>query len=523
MKNDRFLLDYDRRPLHIILLYYIMGCFLSKSKIRVRSESDHPIIKKLTVKKNPTNGIQGTIDSTPKSDFNYIGFQKSIDSDYRILDTLGSGHLSRVRKAASIANENFKVAIKSINKLKINRNLRYLFKEIEILRQTDHPNIIKFYATYEDEKYIHLVTELCEGDELFDRIQRKGYYTENQATVIFFKILRCVNYLHNIGICHRDIKPENFIFVSNSDDAEIKLIDFGFSRKFMEEDEIRQMKTIVGSPRYLAPEVLQGEYGPKCDMWSLGVLLYVMLSGKFPFSGHTRQEIFWNIQVGKVNFKGKVFHKVSQEAQDLIKKLLTTDPSIRLGAKEALHHPWVKQAKCYDANKLDSSVIQSLKVHKKMNDLNKEFLVSSVRYIPESNLKDLKASFNSLDVLGDGFITTYSLQKLSKNSALELNSEELKQVFDSSQLQRSDRIYYSEFITAKLLPNLESMKECLLQVFRYFSGDSENITVSNVYTGLLGLGKNYAFDDVLSMIKELFPSSSDGITYKQFEDVMLSK
>lgn len=501
-----------------------MGCFLSKSKIRVQSESDHPLIQKLTAKKSPTNGVQGTIDSTPKSDFNYIGFQKSIESDYRILDTLGSGHLSRVRKAASIATENFKVAIKSINKLKISRNLRYLFKEIEILRQTDHPNIIKFYATYEDEKYIHLVTELCEGDELFDRIQRKGFYPENQAAVIFFKILRCIHYLHNIGICHRDIKPENFIFVSNCDDAEIKLIDFGFSRKFMEEDELRQMKTIVGSPRYLAPEVLEGKYGPKCDMWSLGVLLYVMLSGKFPFSGHTHQEIFWNIQVGKVNFKGKVWHKVSQEAQDLIKKLLTTDPNIRLGAKEALHHPWVKQARTDDPSKLDNTVIQSLKVQKKkMNDLNKEFLVSSVRYIPESSLKDLKASFNSLDVLSDGFITTDSLHKLSRNSVLELNSEELKQIFDSSQLQRSDRIYYSEFLTAEVLPNLESMKECLLQSFRYFSGDSEYITVSNVYTGLLGLGKSYTFDNVLTMIKELFPSFTDGITYKQFEDVMLSK
>lgn len=506
-------------------LYYlhIMGCFLSKSNIRVQSKRDHPLMEKLTANKITTNGIQGTIDSTPISDLNYIGLQKSINLDYRILNTLGSGHLSRVSKAASVADENFQVAIKSINKLKISRNLRYLFKEIENLRQADHPNIIKFYATYEDEKYIHIVTELCEGDELFDRIQRKGYYPENQAASIFFKILRCINYLHNIGICHRDIKPENFMFESSCEDADIKLIDFGFSTKFLEEDEIRQMKSTVGSPRYLAPEVLEGKYGPKCDMWSLGVLLYVMLSGRFPFSGHTHQEIFWNIQVGKVNFKSKVWLKVSQEAQDLIKKLLTTDPSIRLGAKEALHHPWVNQAKSYDVRKLDSSVIQSLKVQKKMNDLNKEFLVSSVRYIPESNLKNLKVIFNRLDVLNDGYITTNSLQKLSRNSELELNSEELKQIFDSCQLHRSDRIYYSEFITAELLPNMDNMKECLLQAFRYFSGDSEHITVSNVYTGLLGLGKNYTFDNVLSMIKELFPSSIGGITYRQFEEVMLSK
>lgn len=212
----------------------------------------------------------------------------------------------------------------------------------------------------------------------------------------------------------------------------------------------------------------------------------------------------------------------------MIKKLLTTDPNIRLSTKQTLRHPWVKLIDNDFSSQLDPKVIHSLRVSRNMSQLNKEFLISSVRYIPDSSLIALIAHFNYLDQNSDGFITTDSLEAALKLSSLELKSEEIKQIFNNNLLQRNDRINYTDFIIAEVLPDLESLKECLLQAFRYFSGESEYITVSNVYSGLLGLGKYYTFDNVLDMIKELFPHhyegvTYEGVTYEEFEKLMLSK
>lgn len=137
-------------------------------------------------------------------------------------------------------------------------------KEVEILASLDHPNIVRLYENYEDSRFYHIVMELCEGGELWDSIAAKGHYEEKNAAVIMKKILRAVNHLHIINICHRDLKPENFLFESKEPDAELKLIDFGLSQRFG--NHVKKMYTIVGTPLYVAPEVLRGSYGPECDM-----------------------------------------------------------------------------------------------------------------------------------------------------------------------------------------------------------------------------------------------------------------
>ena len=155
--------------------------------------------------------------------------------------------------------------------------------------QVDHPHIIKLYAVYEDAKYFHIVMELCEGGELFDRIVEKLYFSEQEAAFHFKNMLSALNHLHTNDIVHRDMKPENFLFLSKKPDAEIKLIDFGLSRKFEKQVDLSSM---VGTPYYVAPEVLGGSYGKECDIWGLGVVLYTMLSGTLPFGGGSNAEIF---------------------------------------------------------------------------------------------------------------------------------------------------------------------------------------------------------------------------------------
>ena len=198
---------------------------------------------------------------------------------------LGHGHFGTVREVHQIADPMKKLyAVKSIPKDKIVKELKLLKTELEMLRVVDHPNIIKFYETFEDERYVHIVMEECTGGDLFDHLIQNGQYTEREAASLLEKIIAAINHLHTLHICHRDIKPENFLFAALDRFSDIKIIDFGLATKFGDD----QMHTVVGTPYYVAPEVLRGNYDQQCDVWSLGVLLYVILAGYPPDSRHQR-------------------------------------------------------------------------------------------------------------------------------------------------------------------------------------------------------------------------------------------
>ena len=157
-----------------------------------------------------------------------------------------------------------------------------LQRELEILKEVDHPNIIKLYEIYEDQEYLHMVMEYCSGGELFDKVIQKVHFSEKEAASIMYKLFNAINHLHSVHISHRDLKPENCLFDSHSEDAEIKIIDFGLSTKFGEDEE-SSMHTLVGTPYFVAPEVLLKNYGPQCDIWSLGVIMFTLLVGHPPF------------------------------------------------------------------------------------------------------------------------------------------------------------------------------------------------------------------------------------------------
>lgn len=161
---------------------------------------------------------------------------------------------------------------------------RMLFNEINILRELDHPNIVKMYEFFEDEKRYYIVTEICKGGELFDEIIARGKFTEKDAAVLMKQVLSCVNYCHKNHIVHRDLKPENILLEQNKDFDQIKIIDFGTSLLF---DSAKSLDEKLGTPYYIAPEVLNKKYNEKCDIWSCGVIVYILLSGMPPFNGQS--------------------------------------------------------------------------------------------------------------------------------------------------------------------------------------------------------------------------------------------
>jgi calcium-dependent protein kinase len=218
---------------------------------------------------------------------------------------------------------------------------------------------VHLLAVYEDVKYFHLVIEHCSGGELFTRIIEVGHYSEDKAAGLMKMILLAVNFLHRNNIAHRDLKPENFLFEHMEENAQLKLIDFGLSSKFSDVTN-EKMKSRVGTPLYLAPEVLAGHYDYKADLWSCGVILFILLSGRYPFTGETEKELFFNILNGEVDYRLNQLNHISDTGKDLVRKLLTQDAKTRIDAATALAHPWFQEFHSYEIN-IDPSVIDSLK------------------------------------------------------------------------------------------------------------------------------------------------------------------
>jgi calcium-dependent protein kinase len=203
-------------------------------------------------------------------------------------------------------------AVKVIARKKI-KNWDRFTTEVKILQTLDHPNIIKLYEYFEDPTNVYLITEMCSGGELFDKIVEKEFFDEAYACRVFKQILNAIVYCHKLEICHRDLKPENFLFDSKDENAEIKVIDFGLSKICYAKNtgKIERLTTKAGTPYYISPEVLAGNYDKQCDLWSAGCILYILLCGYPPFYGQDDQEILRNVQKGVFDFNGDEWEEVS--------------------------------------------------------------------------------------------------------------------------------------------------------------------------------------------------------------------
>jgi serine/threonine protein kinase len=273
------------------------------------------------------------------------GYRSDITEDYHILpQVIGSGHYGSVRECVSRIDRQW-YAVKSIDKRKIGR-LDHLKREVYLLSKMNHKNIINMVDCYEDEDFVHIVTDKYTGGELFDKIientSSDGCFSEVRSAQIIKSVLEAVAYLHANEIVHRDIKPENILFESDEEDSPVKLIDFGLSRRHQRGEAL--MSNPVGTAYYMSPELLKGKYDRSCDVWSIGVVAYILICGYPPFNGDTDPEIFEAIKKGSYSFPSKGWTGVSDECKDFVKCLLRKDPRKRFTAEEALMHPWVRHS-----------------------------------------------------------------------------------------------------------------------------------------------------------------------------------
>lgn len=282
--------------------------------------------------------LSSSSSSTPITSERFTNILNVYDVSSNIL---GTGNYGTVRECSHRVSGT-KYAVKSINKSKVSR-LDHVKREVQLLKAVDHPNIMKMIDSFEDEDYVHIVTEICTGVELFDLVVDNttdyGCLPEDQAMSIIKALLESVQYLHSKDIVHRDIKPENLVLSSSGQVGIVKIIDFGLSRRHGVNEG--NMTNQVGTPYYMSPDILRGNYDRTCDLWAVGVVCYILLTGYPPYNGNNDSEVHASTKKGHLVFERQVWGNLSKSSRDFVRKLLCTDATRIRTADDALRHPWL--------------------------------------------------------------------------------------------------------------------------------------------------------------------------------------
>ncbi|KAG6512601.1 calcium-dependent protein kinase 20-like [Zingiber officinale] len=412
-------------------------------------------------------------------------------------------------------------ACKSISKKKLRTaiDIEDVRREVEIMKHLqEHPNIVKLKDTYEDSDAVHIVMELCEGGELFDRIVAKGHFTERAAAMVIKTIIEVVQNCHKQGVIHRDLKPENFLFGNKKENAPLKAIDFGLSIFFSPGQCFNE---IVGSPYYMAPEVLKRKYGPEIDVWSAGVILYILLCGVPPFWAETEQGIAQAIIRSAIDFKREPWPKVSANAKDLVRRMLDPNPKTRLTAQQVLDHPWLQNANKAPNVNLGETVRARLQQFSVMNKFKKKALRVIAEHLSVEEIADIKEMFENMDINKKGQINfdelKYGLRKLGHQVA----DSDVKALLEAADTDGNGFLDYGEFVAVSIHLRKIGNDEHLQRAFGYFDKNKSGyIEIEELKSCLSDdLGLNH--EEVINAIIRDVDTDKDGkISYEEFAAMM---
>ncbi|CAE7238987.1 CPK2 [Symbiodinium natans] len=464
---------------------------------------------------------------------------RQLEDDYEIFPkrVLGEGCSGLVIMAKG-RKDGRKYALKRIHKLKVQAKvLKQLTAEVEIYLMLDHPHIAALRDVYETEAEIALLTECCEGGELYSRLSNSGTYAESDAAEATHQMLLAVGYLHAHHVVHRDLKLENFLYETQESNAALKLIDFGFAKIW---DPSTLMLASCGSIAYVSPDVLKGEgYTSKCDLWSLGVIVFMLLVGYPPFHG-SEKDMRTNILAASVDWSHKSrWRKVSEDAVDFVKMLLVKDPKGRMDVGQALEHKWLKPRNLKDPHPvLDRDALRALRRYADTSKVRRAVLQLLAQELAPDETKDLREVFLSLDKTGEGTISLGELKqairgevapeatpeavegsspKSPKTPAARLRrakSEVIGSLFEVLDANGDEQVYYSDFLAATMDVRKQLREEAVLSAFNRLDADGSGTISPDDLRKVIG--ETFEGVNVELLVREADAACRGELTFQDF-------
>ena len=435
---------------------------------------------------------------------------------------LGSGHFGTVKKARRIFDINNQLfAIKNVEKTD-DKELYYLFlRELEYQKLFDHPNIVKFHEVYEDSENFHLVIEYLSGGELLNPIIESKGLPEHLVKNYIWQILNAVSYQHSLKICHRDLKPENFMLAKPNSNTQ-KLIDFGLSTNFA----TQKMHTVVGSPYYLAPEVLEQEYDERCDLWSVGCIMYTMITGQVPFNGKTNLDVFDKIQDGKYDSQKLRNKSISSNALNVVSQLQTKDYKKRPYGEQILQHQWFKdirsEIRSEENKKITTEVVYKMKSFWGFSYFQREIIKLMVQIFEEdSEIERIKTAFYYLDTDHSGTLEIDEIMAFYEENNIHEDYSKLSRIMNNFYQKQRGVVTFTELIATGLGREYFGDPERLKVIFKSIDLDKTGeITIDNIEQCFKRFGRYLTREKIQDFVKECDDNDDGLIQFDEFVSLM---
>ena len=451
---------------------------------------------------------------------NRISQTKNTDvrKNYEFISMLGNGAYGKVRLYRDRNYKELLFAIKTLKKEGIPQYQFNLLKsEVNILSNLDHPNIVKYFGVFEDDYYVHIVMEYLKGYDLYKIISLKKYtgFDEKDMCEIIQQLLKALSFIHSQNIIHRDIKPENILFANKRNYSTLKLIDFGLATYSKKDTKS------VGTPYYMSPEIIDGHSVPQSDIWSVGIIVYLMLTGKYAFQAKEGENLYEKIKNNEIDMEPLNESECSEEAKDFIVKCLKKNYQERMTTSQCLEHAWITKF-CIkkNSNLLNSETVDTLLGFANKNALQKEIYYFIAKISTKNDLNKLKQFFNQLDVDNSGTLTIEEVENAFREIDIGITEDELKQIWEGLDFHKDGQVNYSEFLAAMVSSYNFQKEEKLWSVFNLFKEGNKNknyITYESMYNAAKALNLNINESE----IKKCFEKYNEEIDFEKFKKLIL--
>lgn len=463
--------------------------------------------------------------ATKRNSF-FVYNNENINDIYVFKEQLGSGYFGTVKLATFKDDSSKCYAVKSIDKTRLSqKQIECLSREIDILSSVDHPNIIRYYETYTDNRYFHIVMEFLSGGDLLTGITRKKNYSEKDIAQIIHKLLSAISHIHSLGIVHRDLKPDNILYENKNSDSEIKIIDFGVSRQYFKVND--DLNSIVGTPYYVAPEVLSGKYDKKVDIWSIGIIMFVLMTGYPPFNGKSKTDLFEKIKTKDLPYpqkKDKSFYTPS--AVNFLTLLTKKDPSSRPSASELLNDKWfeiIKDTSSIGNINIEKSILDNIKGFTLPNLFQRTLLKLMVKKLKSSQIQELNEVFKKLDKENTGYIDSDKIEIAFHNLNLPISKEDIKNIMTNCNLNygNSQRVNYTSFIAAAIDKKELFSNEILWEIFKNLDTNEDGfLTIEGIIKAFERTGKQKKDEVIIKMFNEVGLDKSSRVDFEEFKKLI---